>query len=208
MFKDNYIKDNEQIKPDEEFLARLKAAVAEEKKEIIVDSEKTTDYREINETAKDKKTVPFVAYKGKWIAMAACVALLFMAGFLGNNIKNYVNTNGGSLQGKSLIDKAEKTETEKTYMSFKAFIQKDVYIYEVKSFEETDIQNKVELSREDRETIISAILADKYNVVENKMQEDSAKYYVVIDAENNTYYFALGNEKEIYIQKKNTSNLG
>lgn len=103
MFKEDYIKDNNQIKPDADFLAKLKEKVAEEGRITgqeddscgknpgsVVHIEEAAAYQTVADFKKSKKS------RMKWIVVAASVILICVTGIISEGIDFNGN---GSLKG-------------------------------------------------------------------------------------------------------------
>lgn len=163
MFREEYIKANEQIQPDNEFLERLKTAVAEEDRVVhigdYVDYENSEDFEVVGKhsnrvtySAKQRR----ITWK-KVVAIAACFILLCTMAFVVGNVNLLENGQGLQVGMESVIEDMDKGKSEKGAAETKPddvqvdvecqkqyeivynlFVNNNVVIYEVDEFGQND----------------------------------------------------------------------
>lgn len=118
MFKEDYIKDNNQIHPDESFLTELKETIQEERQKIVQDTGEDSVEIFIGQEADYQKKVSR-SNKRFWMgwAAAACVVLVCILGILSDGID--LDFSNDSLKGdvKTVFHsnaEDEKSDEDKT----------------------------------------------------------------------------------------------
>lgn len=221
MFREEYIKANEEIKPSEEFLARLKETVALEDKVIqigeYVNLEDITSIAEFsNESMARQKVRKNLSWKNVAM-MAACFIFVFFLSFVASKI-DILNDNQGIQAGMEDAFADEKdipfegmddTQLEQQYQLVQdMFSKKDVIIYEVSDFsgEKNGMQylqelygSSYELGKEERDELVGAIVAGTY-MLKPSLEELDAPIYYVAEFDDHTFvYFVVDNNGYIHI---------
>lgn len=227
MFREDYIKDNELIKPDDDFLTRLKESVKQE--EEIVHIGDYVDYTNADSFEKigrddtnvvEMKTGRKISLGWKTFSMiAACFVLVGVIAFaVGND---------SLLGGEGLRAEMESGLSEEIFTSnetasdldeeyialydevYDLFATSNVVIYEMDSYidsgdgieclaESTDQYRELEI--QDRDELVGNILAEQYVLTDTTEEWDSVMYYLV-EFENQTYVvLAVGSDQFICIE--------
>lgn len=201
MFRENYKKDNELIKPDAAFLKQLKKAVSEKQEE---------GKRQVTQTQMSKM------YAGRFVVIAVCLVLVISLALFRKEIWNAANSKGDGLRTSIFWDSmTENTEdniqSENTsglevneqkmqqYGALKECLRQDVFIYELKDLEDEEAAG-MEISEEEEEQLKAGILADTYTVVFEEKELKKPVYYVVSDIDGYGYWFAIDEDDKIWIR--------
>lgn len=223
MFREKYIKDNDLIRPDDDFLERLKVSVAQEDKIIhigeYVDYENAEQFEKIGQENVEEHISPSIKKRNvRWkpvVAIAACLALVCTIAFVAGDTASF-NDNGLQADMGTLVseDKNEDNVTEIDEDSIEKFNQvcsllesDNAIIYEMASYDpmqsgmsylQESKKNGRELDIQERDELIGDILAKKYVLTNTTAEWDSEVYYMA-EFENQSYViFAIGGEY-IYI---------
>lgn len=160
MFREEYIKANEQIKPDDDFLRQLKENIQQENKIVrigeYIDYENADMFSNIAETYNDKKDITIKEKKcvlwKKMTVLVACFALVCTMVFVVSKVDLFGAKQGLQAGMESVVDGMKETEDlkdnivskesvfdanylqkyEKAYDLFKT---SNVVIYETEQFE-------------------------------------------------------------------------
>lgn len=220
MFREEYIKANQKIKPDDDFLKRLKESVVQEDAVIhigdYVDWENVTSINDVENVPSVKDVSMKRRFTWKNIAViAACFVFVCTLSFVASKM-DIVNGNKGLQAGMESVirgdDTAEKklqsTELQEQYQTVrKMFDTMNVVIYETDKFagEESGMKylqdlygSESELDSSDRDELIENIVAGQYTVKDSLEEFDNAKYYVAEFEDRSCVCFAV-DEKYIYI---------
>ncbi len=216
MFKERYIKDNQLIQPDDDFLARMKTAVLQEQQALhtgeYVDYENAEEFSEI-ENYEYPGTVRLLSQKRmkKWASFAlaaACVALVcgvfFGMGDIGFSKQKDLKANV-----KTMLDDEKMQDdayAESTFQTFCEMLKThDVIMYQldmIADFDDENIldlkKNASELSDEKKEQLVRDILDNRYQVVSTIEPMQSASYFMVSFDSQQYAIFAI-DEDEIYV---------
>ena len=230
MFKESYIKDNSQIKPDDEFLARLKENVLQEEKEVHID---TCVILPDDESHTGRK---HLGTGKKWLVAAACFVfvctLVFVAvqqDFLhfgtslktdlesvihGGESEETVQENSEDFTISSVTEISEENElSEQCQQQYKKvcdlFKESNVVIYRTENFDaesgieylQKNLMNQTKLNHEERDELVGDILAEKYILTESKEEFEKTEYYVAAFEGDLYVYFLIGDAQYIYIEE-------
>lgn len=199
MFREDYIKDNDRIKPDEEFLTRLKESVAEEKQST---------------------QTPWL----KWGTLVAALALVCVLGYMAGGFTNTDALKGNvessvkqqddaAVQSQDAQEQDSKVSDacqEQYGQVIRLFQKLNVSIYQIDAFEMNgdalqeltqDEKNQNELSHEQRDELVGNILAEKYTLAETTELFQTSEYYVAEFEDGTCVYFVVGDEEYIFIEK-------
>ncbi len=215
MFKERYIKDNQLIQPDDDFLARMKTAVLQEQQALhigeYVDYENAEEFSEIENYDFPDSVYSLSAKRmKKWVpfALAACVALVCGVLFGMGNIE-FSKQKGLKANVKTMLDK-EKTQddayAESTFQTFCEMLKTyDAIVYRldaVADFDDEEIldlkKNANEISDEEKEQLVRDILDNTYQVVSTAEQMQSATYFMVC-FDSKQYALLAIDEDELYV---------
>ncbi len=203
MFRDDYKKDNDLIKPDAAFLERLKKSVSGEEEQ--------------------QKLTPTTIFKrniGRFAAIAALFVLFIGAAVFRNEIWDIVNEKSDGLQTRIFFGRStEKTEdvtecyvpSEKSdgwrgseqkkqqYESLKECLKQTVLIYELQQSGQEEAAG-MEISKQEQQQLKAGILEDTYKVVQEEKELENPVYYVVSDADGYGFLFAIDDKGRIWIR--------
>jgi len=204
MFRDDYKKDNDLIKPDAAFLERLKKSVSGEQEE----------QQQLTSTTNFKRNT------GRFVAIAALFVLFIGLAVFRNEIRDIVNGKSDGLQTRIFLDRStEKTEddtedyapSEKSdgwrgreqkkqqYESLKECLKQTVLIYELQQSGQEEAAG-MEISKQEEQQLKAGILEDTYKVVQEEKELENPVYYVVSDADGYGFLFAIDDEGRIWIR--------
>ncbi len=221
MFKDAYIKDNEIIRPDDEFLEQLKKKVAQERNKIDVRLSENGELDGMNymkvTNNKDSSFVGKLLWK-RVVAIAACFALMCMAVYVanvGDILDEYKMTT--HLQDIFLDEKAKDetkdeeidTETKHKWDAlYKLFQTSNAVIYNVGNTIPSDVSmvyidtlrdSQCEMKSKERDNLVADILNQRYEILES-IESFEDVYCYVAKFENDCFVvFAVKADKYIYI---------
>lgn len=222
MFREKYIKDNELIKPDEDFLRRLKETVSQEEVHIgdYVDYDNSESFEKIGNT--DAAVIDFQQRKNAkkfalktFSVIAACFALVCAVAFVAGE-DGIVG--GGGLQagmesalpeGVSEDALALREEAIDTYNKVKEwFATRNVMIYEIDyAYQESEgsessdmLQNQYsEVDVQVKDELIRDVLADNYDLADTMEEFDSVVFYMAKFENQTCVLFATDTKQNIYI---------
>lgn len=222
MFKENYIKANDSIKPDEEFLERLRDAVKQEEKHIQIQDyvefenmDSIENYEKENAVAQAK---PFRLWKRIAVA-AAC--FLVVIGFavvrldwlkdgkgLGANIETILaEDEETSLEAAGTPDEKSVAQYEQMLEWFQT---KQVVIYEIDSVQgisdgflyvQRITEKEKELSVQEKDVLVADILAGKYQLADYLNESEQMNCYVAEFDEGLYVCFVIGSKNVLYIEE-------
>lgn len=218
MFKERYIKDNQLIQPDDDFLARMKDAVLQEQQTLqigeYVDYENADDYSEI-ENYESVSTVDSRWGKrmNKWapfVLAAACVALVCGV-FIGTGNVEFSKQKGLKVNLESMLKGNASQDISDEKATFDALCKMikndDEVVYRLEgtpNFDDkkiSDLKKKSSvLSDEDKEQLLGDILQEQYQLVATMNQMQSPVYYMVC-FNTQQYAVLVLDEDELYIMK-------
>ncbi len=226
MFKEKYIKDNDLIKPDDDFLERLKHSIAQEEKVVhigdFVDYENAEQFGDLGEMQKDSKNVSVTMKNSRrWqrtVAVAACLVIVLAATIIAGNRNMLGDSNMQADMGKfvseELEDKAQTVnqmdeECIKIYNQVVDwFANGNAIVYEVDAYQPSEagmeyVQESKEqwrkLAMQEREDIVSNITLDRYVLTDVTEGWNSVIYYIA-EFDNESYVvFGICDEQYIYI---------
>lgn len=205
MFRENYKKDNELIKPDAAFLKQLKKAVSEKQEE---------GKRQVIQTKMSKM------YAGRFAVLAVCLVVVISLAVFRKEIWDAANSKGDELRTSISWDRMTENTVENTedniqsenaselevkeqkiqqYGALKECLRQDVFIYELKDLEDEEAAG-MEISEEEEEQLKAGILADTYTVVFEEKELKNPVYYVVSDMDGYGYWFAIDEDDKIWIR--------
>lgn len=213
MFKEDYIKDNNQIKPDEDFLMELKKKVTDEEIKMAEDV-REQQTATLEESAEEKETVLGVCSRPwlKWAVLTACGVLLLVAGVMFGDVE--LGGDGTSLKGdmkavlrKETEDDSEKSEeyadaasrkennssenadAQKRYEKVIRLFQKlNVVIYEIQDFSLSE--SDLEYLKKNKETSNVLDAADRDDLVGSILAEKYELVETIVDFSESKYYIA------------------
>lgn len=229
MFREEYIKANEQIRPDDVFLERLKRTVKQEDRVVhlgdYVDYENSEAFEVIGghndnvmDVSAEKKRR--IAWK-EIVAIVACFILVCTVAYTAGNADLFGNEQGLQAGMESLLTDMNETEIDeesvidverqKLYKkTCDLFATSNVVIYEVEGFPQNDSgmeflnelkSAQCELSPAQRDELVGDIVAENYTLCDNCEMFSETKYYVA-EFENDSYvYFAIDSDKYIFIEE-------
>ncbi len=226
MFREKYIRDNDLIKPDDDFLKRLKDSVVQEEKIVhignFVDYENTEQFEQLGNGQDVQENVSLEQRKGvRWqrvIAVAACFAIVLVAAFVAGRDNMFgeenIQADMGNLVSEELAE-PDQTVSEVDEMSVELYSQvsglfenSNAVIYEMEAYQqgETGMEYMQEtrdqwrkLEIKERDEIISDIVSDRYVLIDIPQDEDSITYYMA-EFENQSYVvFGICEKQYIYI---------
>lgn len=225
MFREEYIKDNELIKPDDDFLRRLKESVKQEDEVVHIGDYVDYDNAEsFEKLGREDTTVIEIQTKKKrgsgwktFSMIAACFVLICTIAFAVGRT--------GMIGGEGLQAGMESALSEELYTTedasdvseecielynkvYDLFVTNNVVIYEMDSYVQDDngieslekSKNEYrELDMQERDELIGDILANNYSLVDTTEEFDSVTYYLA-EFENQTcVVFAIDSNQFIYV---------
>lgn len=227
MFREDYIKDNELIKPDDDFLARLKESVRQEEEVVhIGDYVDYTNADSFEKLGRDEEAVVKMKTRGKsdsswntFSMIAACLvlvgAIVFAVGsdglFGGEGLRAEMES---GISKDIFTSKADVSNLSEEYTAlydemYNLFATSNVVIYEMDSYvasgdgieylaESTSRYRELEI--QDRDELVGNILAEQYVLTDTTEEWDSVTYYLA-EFENQTcVVFAVGSDQFICIE--------
>lgn len=222
MFREKYIKDNELIKPDEDFLRRLKETVSQEEVHIgdYVDYNNSESFEKIGNT--DATVIDFQERKNTkkfalktFAVLAACFVLVCTVVFaVGEN--GLVGGGGLKAGMESALpeDMSEDVlglgeEYIDTYNKVcELFATSNVVIYEIASdYQEDEAQDSLEMLKSQsqeldvqaKDKLVRDVLADNYDLSETMEAFDSVAFYMAEFEDQTCVLFATDTKQSIYI---------
>ncbi len=223
MFREEYIKANEQIKPDEDFLKRLKESVAQRESVIhfgdYVDLDNTTsitDMKTTNDLVKSAKSIKTRTMWKNIVRVAACFAFVCTMAIVVGKMDVMKDNQGLQAGVESIIHEADgaSATTEDTLLQDKyqklytLFDTMNVVLYEVESVDINKIgieylQNVKEegnaLGMSERDKLVGNILASHYTVKGSFEELDNAKCFVAEFEDDSWVCFAVDDSGYLYI---------
>lgn len=223
MFREEYIKANEEIKPDEEFLARLKETVSQDDKVVqigeYVNLEEVTSLADVSsETGKQQGMRMHLTWKNV-VVIAACFAFVITLSFAAGQM-DILNENEGIQAGMETVfseeeavtsESAVDVEMERQYMLVQdMFSEREVILYEVPDFseEKTGMQylqelrgSSYELGKEERDELVGAVVAQKYVLTASMEEFEEPTFYVAEFDDQSFICFATDKNGYIYIME-------
>ena len=214
MFKERYIKDNQLIKPDDDFLVRMKTTVLQEQQKLhigeYVDYENAQDFSQIEKYhSPDESNSRWGDRAKKWAPFAlaaACVALVCGV-FWGTGNLEFSKQEGLKINMKSALeDDAEHDVSDsKIKLLHKVIKEEDGIIYQIDSEYECDNvdvslleDGGKRLSEEEKDGLIRNILEDDYKEVTSMNEMQSPLCYAICYDAQQYILFAI-DEDEICI---------
>lgn len=226
MFKEKYIRDNDLIKPDDDFLERLKDSVAKEEKVVhigdFVDYENAEQFEQLGEENDVLINIPLNKRKGvRWqrvIAIAACFAVVLTIAFTAgkNNLfgEENIQADMGTFVSEELTESDEiisevNEDCIKLYNKIcDLFENSNAIVYEMDDYKQSEsgmeyLQGVKDQCRklevQERDEIIGDIVANQYVLTDTIQGWDSITYYMA-EFENQSYVvFGICEEQYIYI---------
>lgn len=193
MFRESYQKDNEMIKPDAEFLERLKETVIKEQDEGgLRESE-----------SKVSGNTSRTAYMYRFAAVAACLLLVIGVVVFRKDVWDSVNHKDGGLKTKAIlkqVDKESNNSLEDEQLTvLKELMEQQVIFYKLQSANQ-DKTDGWELADKEAQDLKNNILSDQYKMVQEEKELKNPVYYVVWSAENEEIHFAVDGDGHIWIR--------
>ena len=228
MFREEYIKANEQIKPDDDFLKCLKETVAKEASTEQGATESDTishigDYVDLKnapditniETAITSSNQVVNRRKGitwkKIVVVAACFVFIATLSFMASKM-DILNEHKGLQAGVEWVlyddneSNANNVSLQEQYQEMcKLFDTMNVVIYETQKFRVDELEkeylqdNGEALTSTDRDELVSDILANQYNVKGRLEELDDAKYYLAEFEDRSCACFVIDDNGYIFI---------
>ncbi len=222
MFKENYIKANDSIKPDEEFLERLRDAVKQEEKHIQIQDyvefenmDSIENYEKENAVAQAK---PFRLWKRIAVA-AAC--FLVVIGFTIGRLDWLKDGKGLGANIETILAEDEETSLEaagtpdeKSVAQYEQMLEwfqtKQVVIYEIDSVQgisdgflyvQRITEKEKELSVQEKDVLVADILAGKYQLADYLNESEQMNCYVAEFDEGLYVCFVIGSKNVLYIEE-------
>ncbi|MDD6069860.1 MAG: hypothetical protein PUC12_03490 [Clostridiales bacterium] len=193
MFRESYQKDNEMIKPDAEFLERLKETVVKEQEE--------GGLREGKSEVSDNTS--HTAYMYRFAVVAAC--LLFVIGVVvfRKDIWDSVNYKDGGLKTKAVLKQMNKEENnsleDEQLTVLKELIGQQVVFYKLQSANQ-EKEDGCKLPKKEAQDLKNDILSDQYKIVQEEKELKTPVYYAVWSVGDKEIHFAVDGDGHIWIQ--------
>lgn len=222
MFKEAYIRDNNRIKPDEDFLARLKEAVSQEEETVVHIQEYTVLSENGNAgkktTCNDRRIRNIFVVAACFVCVFAVVFWVNERGLLGNgeNLKADLEWIFNHNKSDNLFEKRTDNEPviSEEYQNryermYRLFQKSNVSIYNIEDIELTekvleDVQEltgkSTALSHEERDELVGSILSERYTLTDSKGEFESAEYYIAVFEDGSYVCFVIEAGEYIYIE--------
>jgi len=184
MFKEAYVRDNELIKPDDDFLRRLADSVEQEKKTNVDGSR--------------------ITWKNV-IAIAACFLIVCGLAFASSQMNLSYGQDGMQAGVKAVFQNKNKRQYQQVC---KLLQSNSAEIYEMTSwmqdesgmyYLEDNMESQTKIDTNKQEKLICGILDEQYILKDQLGDLENVKYYAARFDDGIVVYFAIEEQQYIYI---------